>query len=76
MLQTFVESVDIFLKGTPDGILSLRMCKEFETVCLGSGKEPKYFFYFYSCLISDIHVRFPLDSFIIDILRVLNVTPT
>ena len=59
-----------------DGLLSLRRCREYETICLGRGREPKDFFYFYSCLISDIHVRFPFDDFTMEVLRVLNVAPT
>ena len=46
MLQTFVDSVDILLEGTPDGILFLRRCREYKTVCLGKGSEPKDFFLF------------------------------
>jgi len=55
-----------------DGILSLRRCREYEIVFLGRGRETKDFFYFYSCLILDIHV----DNFTMEVLRVLNVTPT
>ena len=73
MLKDFVESVDIVLEGVPNGAFALRKCREFETVCLGRGKERKDFFYFYSCLISDIHVRFPFDAFTMEVLRILNV---
>jgi len=78
MLQTFAESVDILLEGVPDGgALSLRRCREYETVCLSRGKKSsKDFFYFYSYLISDIHVRFPFDEFTMEVLCVLNVAPT
>jgi len=33
-------------------------------------------FFFYSCLIIDIHVRFPLNEFTTDVLRALNVMST
>jgi len=42
---------------------------------MGRGKERKDFFFFYSCLISDIHVRFPFDNFTMEVLRILNVAP-
>jgi len=51
MLHDFVESFDIVLEGVLNGAFALRRCREFETVCLGRGKEAKDFFYFYSCLI-------------------------
>jgi len=76
LLQDFVDSVDIVLEGVPSGAFALRKCREFETVCLGRGEGHKDFFYFYSCLFSDIHVRFPLDVFTMEVLRVLNVAPT
>jgi len=76
MLQAFVESVDIVLEGVPNGALALRRCREFEIVCLGREREAKDFFYFYSCLISDIHVRFPFYEFTMEMLCILNVAPT
>jgi len=76
MLQDFVESVDVVLEGVPNGAFALRRCREFETVCLGRGRERKYFFYFYSCLISDIHVPFPFDTFTMEVLHILNVVPS
>jgi len=76
MLQNFVDSVDIVLEGVPNGSFALRRCREFETVCLGKGKERKDFFYFYSCLTSDIHVRFPFDNFTMEVLCILNVAPS
>jgi len=76
MLQDFVESVDIVLEGVSNGAFALRRCQEYETVCLGRGKKAKDFFYFYSCLISDIHVCFPFDEFTMEVLCVLNVAPT
>jgi len=76
MLQDFVDSVDIVLEGVPNGVFALRRCREFETVCLGRGKERKDLFYFYSYLISDIHVRFPFDTFTMEVLRILNVAPS
>jgi len=74
MLQTFAESVDILLEGVPDGALSLRRCREYETVCMGRGRESKDFLLF--LVISDMHVRFPFDEFTMEVLRVLNVAPT
>jgi len=59
----------------PNGAFALHRCREFETVWLGRGREAKFFFYFYSCLISDIHVHFPFDEFTMEVLRVLNVAP-
>jgi len=76
MLHDFVENFDIVLEGVPNGAFALCRCRELETVCLGRGRECKDFFYFYSCLISDIHVFFPFDEFTIEVLRVLNVAPT
>jgi len=76
MLQAFADSVDIVLEGFSDGALSLHRCRKHETVCLGRGRKPKDFFYFYSCLISDIHVHFPFDEFTMKLLCILNVTPT
>ena len=76
LLQDFVDSVDIVLDGVPSGAFALRRCREFETVCLGRGEGRKDFFYFYSCLFSDMHIRLPLDSFTMEVLRVLNVAPT
>ena len=62
MLQAFVESVDIVLEGSPDGALALCRCKEYKTVCLGKGENPKVFFYFYSFLYLDIHVFLLMSS--------------
>jgi len=76
MFHDFVESFDIVLEGVPNGAFALHRCREFETVCLGRGKEAKDFFYFYSCLISEIHVCFPFDEFTMEVLHVLNVAPT
>jgi len=76
LLQDFVDSVDIMLEGVPSGVFALRRCREFETVYLGRGEGRKGFFYFYSCLFSDIHVRFPLGVFTMEVLLVLNVVPT
>ena len=76
ILHDFVESFDIVLKGMLNGAFALRRCREFETICLGRGEEAKDFFYFYSCLISNIHVRFTFDEFTMEVLRVLNVAPT
>ena len=64
------------LEGVSSGAFALCRCREFETVCLGRGEGRKDFFYFYSCLFSDIHVRFPLDGFIMEVLGILNVAPT
>jgi len=76
MLQAFTKSVDIILEGLTDYALALRRCREYETICLGRGKEPIDFFYFNSCLISDIHIRFPFGEFTMEVLRILNVVPT
>jgi len=43
MLQSFAESVDIVLEGLLDGVLALRRCREYETVFLGRGENPKIF---------------------------------
>jgi len=43
---------------------------------LVEGGNPKIFFYFYSCSIFDIHVRFPFDEFTMEVLHVLNIAPT
>jgi len=46
-----------------DGTVSLRRCSSSDVVCLGRDPAVGDCFLIYSCLITNIHVRFPLDEF-------------
>ena len=45
-------------------------------MCHGREGHSHDFFYMYSTLVSDLHVRLPFDDFTMGVLRVLNVAPT
>jgi len=76
MLEFFIASLDILVDHVMDGIVSLHKCKTSDVVCLGREDLPEDLFYFYLCLITNVHVWFPLDKFTMRVLCVLNITPT
>ncbi|WVY92617.1 hypothetical protein V8G54_031705 [Vigna mungo] len=51
-------------------------CREDERVFHGKENSDGDFFYFYSCLFFDMHLRLPFIEFQIDVLRTLNVAPS
>ena len=71
--KSFSVSIDMLDLEAPDGAISLCPCLSSNVVCLGRDSEIGDYFFFYSCLITDVHVRFSLDEFSIGILRSLNV---
>jgi len=74
MLHLFFESVDILADDVPYSIVSLHKYKDSDIVYLSRGCAANNFFYFYSCLITNVHVQFPLDKFMMGVFRILNVT--
>jgi len=51
-------------------------CGPTERVCMGRPGNGPPFFYMYTCFFSDLHVSLPFDTFMMGVLRSLNVAPT
>lgn len=76
MLQLFTETIDILEDNILDGIVSLQIAG-CQTRCVLSEKfRLKNFFFFDSCLITSVHIKFLLDDFIMEVLQILSVAPT
>jgi len=70
-LKSFSASIDMLDPVAPDGVVSLQRCLPSNSVCLIP--ESSNYFFFYSCLLTDAHVRFPFGDFSISVLHALNV---
>jgi len=75
-LLNFASSITILLNYEVDDVVNIKCCKPNENVCHGREGSKDDFFYFYSHVIVDSHVTFPLDGMIMDLLQILNVAPT
>jgi len=76
VLKSFTDNVYILSESASDGIVFARKCLSSNIVCLGSNPSINKYFFFYSYLITNMHVWFPLDDFFMGVLRTLNVVLT
>jgi len=72
----FRKKYDILADTVDDRSISVERAMSGDSVCHGRKGHSHDFFYMYSTLVSDLHVRLPFDDFTMGVLRVLNVAPT
>jgi len=78
MLKSFADRMKILVDDVLDEIVSLHKGSVLDTVCLvrEDSFEDFFFFFFFVCLITYMHIWFPLYRFIMEVLQILNVAPT
>jgi len=74
-LINFASVVSIMESSGTDGIVHIECCEDNENVCHGREGFDEDFFYFYTCVFTDSHVKLPFDEMTMWVL-VLNVAPT
>jgi len=62
--------------GLPSDILIAEICGYTDRVCHGRENAPVDFFYVYTTLFTDLRVTLPFDDFTMDVLLILNLSPT
>jgi len=75
VIVDFRKKYDILADTVDDHIISVERAKSGDSVCHGREGHSYDFFYMYSTLVLDLHVRLPFDDFTMGVLRVLNVAP-
>jgi len=76
LLNSWLNCIPVISKGVSGDIVSLERVSAIDRVCHGQEGATEKFFYMYICNFSQLHVRLPLDSFTMGVLRALNVAPT
>jgi len=75
-LRDFLSNTQIYSSSTDENIISFRRAENVDNVCHGREDDKSDFFYFYACFFSDLHIRFPLNDFLMGVLNFLNIAPT
>jgi len=76
LIELLVELYACHHKGCKRGYRFPGESYAIDRVCHGQEGATEKFFYMYMCHFSQLHVRLPLDDFIIGVLCALNVAPT
>jgi len=74
--EYFVASVPMVVPEVERGFVSMEKCSVNDRVCYGLEEGESDFFFMYSVLFTDVHVRLPLDEFTMRVLHIFNVAPT
>ena len=74
-LVDFANVTSMLESSTDDDIVNIECRKRNENVCHGQKGIDEDFFYFYTCLFTNAHVKLPFDEMTMQVLRVLNVAP-
>ena len=75
-LRNFLSKIYVYSPDATEEIISFRRTCAIDNVCHGREGDEHEFFYFYECLFTDLHIRFPLSEFQMGVLRFLNIAPT
>jgi len=71
-----MNNIYLFERGPDPSTVAIERVSSVEVVCHGREGLEGDFFYIYACMFTKLHVRLPLDEFMMGVLRLLNVTPT
>jgi len=76
LLNSWPNCTPIIARDVNRDIVSLEQVSTVERVCHRQEGVADTFFYMYMCHFLQLHVRLPLDGFVMGVLHLLNVAPT